>query len=71
MRLVNPVGREAGTGMGANYVKDGAEICACMCHSGFAGEKGTHDNCAHCGCNCTKKNYSANDSVAESTPRAS
>lgn len=66
MRLVNPVGREVGTGMEASY-----DLRACYCNSGFAGEKGTHDNCTHCGCNCNSTNDSTNDGVADSTPRAS
>lgn len=61
MRLVNPIGREVGTQMEASY-----DLRACMCHSGFTGEQGAHDNCAHCGCDTA-----GNSTVADGVDRAS
>lgn len=66
MRLVNPVGREVGTGVEASY-----DLRACMCSSGFAANKGTHDNCSHCGCQCDGNYSAANRSAANSANRAS
>ena len=62
----NPLGFE-------NYSSEDTIFNACMCASGFAGEKGTSDNCSHCGWNCNAgaANDNANYNCASTTNRAS
>ena len=43
MKFVNPMGREPGSGI---------QPRACTCTSGYAGYRGNHDSCLHCGCGC-------------------
>lgn len=62
----NPLGFE-------NYSSEDTILNACMCASGFAGEKGTSDNCSHCGCGCngSSANNNANYGRASGTSRSS
>lgn len=62
----NPLGFE-------DYSSEDTILNACMCASGFAGNRTTTDDCSYCGCGCNSSsaNSSANHSTASSTNRTS
>lgn len=48
-KFISPFGRKPKIGSG------GFRTCACQCSGdAYAGAKGNHDGCFHCGCYCSE-----------------